>query len=110
MNNLKDIGMRRDEILVYSDVTVLFPNNPVPEGLFSVRQHLERCRVSPNHIEAYTTMAEVCMNRNYFMFRGQTNAWTSVWAFTIFCRFCQFFMCDLEVKLGKQKSCFKVLC
>ncbi|XP_062713449.1 uncharacterized protein LOC134290345 [Aedes albopictus] len=68
---LKNLEIRRGEILVSFDVTALFPNVPVSDALRSLRRHLERCRVPPNHIEAYLTVAEVCMDQNYFMFRGK---------------------------------------
>lgn len=71
VDKLKNLEVRRGEILVSFDVTALFPNVPVPDALRSLRRHLERKRAPINHIEAYLTVAEVCMNQNYFVFRGK---------------------------------------
>ncbi|XP_062715384.1 uncharacterized protein LOC134291527 [Aedes albopictus] len=71
VEHLKDIELRRGEVLVSFDVTALFPNVPVNDALNSLQRHLERCRVPQNQIEAYLLVAEVCMNQNYFSFRGK---------------------------------------
>lgn len=71
VEKLEKVEIRRGEILVSFDVAALFPNVPVPDALCSLRRHLERHRAPPNHINAYLTVAEVCMNQNYFMFRGK---------------------------------------
>ncbi|XP_062711417.1 uncharacterized protein LOC134289523 [Aedes albopictus] len=71
VEHLKDIELRRGEVLVSFDVTALFPNVPVNDALNSLQRHLERCRVPRHQIEAYLSVAEVCMNQNYFSFRGK---------------------------------------
>ncbi|XP_055527810.1 uncharacterized protein LOC129720373 [Wyeomyia smithii] len=71
VEKLKGLVLRRGEILVSFDVTSLFPNVPVTDALCSLRRHLERYRVPPNHVEAYLAVAEVCMNQNFFTFRGK---------------------------------------
>lgn len=53
------------------DVAALFPSVPVAEALQSLRRHLERSRAPLNHIEAYISVAQVCMNQNFFTFRGK---------------------------------------
>ncbi|XP_062703744.1 uncharacterized protein LOC134286184 [Aedes albopictus] len=68
---LKELKLRRGEILVSFDVVALFPSVPVTEALQSLRRHLERCRVPHNHIEAYLSVAQVCMDQNFFSFRGK---------------------------------------
>ncbi|XP_062539053.1 uncharacterized protein LOC134207348 [Armigeres subalbatus] len=71
VDKLKNVEMRRGEIMVSFDVTALFPNVPVAEAIISLRRHLERKRAPPNHIAAYLTVAEVCMKQNFFIFRGK---------------------------------------
>ncbi|XP_062714300.1 uncharacterized protein LOC134291051 [Aedes albopictus] len=57
VEHLKDIELRRGEVLVSFDVTALFPNVPVNGALNSLQRHLERCRVPRHHIEAYLSVA-----------------------------------------------------
>lgn len=62
VEQLEDFKLRREEILVSFDVTALFPSVPVTDALQSLRRHLERSRAPHNHIEAYLSVAQVCMN------------------------------------------------
>ncbi|XP_062708533.1 uncharacterized protein LOC134288261 [Aedes albopictus] len=71
VKKLEGFKLGRGEILVSFDVTALFPSVPVNEALQSLRRHLERSRAPPNHIEAYLSVAQVCMNQNFFTFRGK---------------------------------------
>ncbi|XP_055589485.1 uncharacterized protein LOC129741732 [Uranotaenia lowii] len=71
VEKLKNFKVRRGEILVSFDVSALFPSVPIPDALRSLRRHLDRRRAPPNNIEAYVTVAEVCMNQNFFLFRGK---------------------------------------
>ncbi|XP_062714059.1 uncharacterized protein LOC134290861 [Aedes albopictus] len=71
VKRLEGFKLRRGEILVSFDVAALFPSVPVTEALHSLRRHLERSRAPPNHIEAYLSVAQVCMNQNFFTFRGK---------------------------------------
>lgn len=63
VEQLKDFQVRRGEILVSFDVAALFPSVPVNDALQSLRQHLERSRAPQNHIEAYLSIAKVCMHQ-----------------------------------------------
>lgn len=71
VKQLEGFKLRRGEILVSFDVAALFPSVPVADALQSLRRHLERSRAPPNHIEAYLSVAQVCMNQNFFSFRGK---------------------------------------
>ncbi|XP_062704209.1 uncharacterized protein LOC134286591 [Aedes albopictus] len=71
VKQLEGFKLGRGEILVSFDVTALFPSVPVNEALQSLRRHLERSRAPPNHIEAYLSVAQVCMNQNFFTFRDR---------------------------------------
>ncbi|XP_055527924.1 uncharacterized protein LOC129720461 [Wyeomyia smithii] len=71
VKQVENLEIRRGEILVSFDVTALFPSVPVNEAIKYLRTHLERYRAPPNHIEAYMSVAELCMKQNLFMFRGK---------------------------------------
>ena len=71
VEQLEGFELRRGEILVSFDVAALFPSVPVPDALKSLRQHLERSRAPQHHVEAYLLVAEICMNQNFFSFRGK---------------------------------------
>ncbi|XP_053699016.1 uncharacterized protein LOC128745987 [Sabethes cyaneus] len=66
---IQDTVVRRGEILVSFDVSALFPSVPVPAAIKSLREHLERNRAPPIHIEAYITVVKECMSQNFFTFR-----------------------------------------
>lgn len=97
--------MRRGEVLVSFDVVSLFPNVPVDEALESLRRHLERHRVPLNHIEAYLTIAQVCMKQNYFTFRGKF--YKQTYGLSMGSKLspllAEVFMSDLELELEKEK-------
>ncbi|XP_053692163.1 uncharacterized protein LOC128740627 [Sabethes cyaneus] len=71
VDQIKDLEIRRSEIMVSFDVASLFPSVPVEDALKSLRAHLERKQVPSNHIAAYLSVAQVCMKQNLFMFRGK---------------------------------------
>lgn len=71
VQHLEGFKVRRGEILVSFDVAALFPSVPIADALRSLRRHLERSRVTHHHIQAYLLVAEVCMNQNFFAFRGK---------------------------------------
>ncbi|XP_053691314.1 uncharacterized protein LOC128739838 [Sabethes cyaneus] len=71
VDQIKDLEIRRSEIMVSFDVASLFPSVPVEDALKSLRAHLERKQVPSNHIAAYLSVAQLCMKQNLFMFRGK---------------------------------------
>lgn len=102
---LKELKLRRGEILVSFDVVALFPSVPVTEALQSLRRHLERCRVPHNHIEAYLSVAQVCMDQNFFSFRGKFYKQTFGLSMgsKLSPLLANLFMSDLENKAQKEK-------
>lgn len=102
---LKEVELRRGEILVSFDVTALFPNVPVQGALQSLRRHLERNRVPPNQIQAYLLIANVCMNQSFFSFRGKFYKQTFGLSMgnKLSPLLADVFMSDLEADLSKEK-------
>ncbi|XP_062715519.1 uncharacterized protein LOC134291590 [Aedes albopictus] len=105
VEQLEGFKLRRGEILVSFDVAALFPSVPATEALQSLRRHLERCRVPLNHIEAYLSVAKVCMNQNFFNFRGKYYKQTFGLSMgsKLSPLLADLFMSDLENEAQKQK-------
>ncbi|XP_055612524.1 uncharacterized protein LOC129759133 [Uranotaenia lowii] len=108
VENLKDFKVRRGEILVSFDVSALFPSVPISDALRSLRRHLERRRAPPNQIAAYVTIAEVCMNQNYFLFRGKFYKQTFGLSMgsKLSPLLAELFMSDFEIDLEKREKLF----
>ncbi|XP_055589434.1 uncharacterized protein LOC129758695 [Uranotaenia lowii] len=108
VERLKGFKVRRGEILVSFDVSALFPSVPTSDALNSLRGHLERRRVSPNKIEAYLAVAEVCMKQNFFIFRGKFFKQTFGLSMgsKLSPLLAEVFMSDLEADLEKRERLF----
>ncbi|XP_065094759.1 uncharacterized protein LOC135715406 [Ochlerotatus camptorhynchus] len=105
VQQLEGCKVRRGEILVSFDVASLFPSVPIADALRSLRRHLERSRVPHHHIQAYLLVAEVCMNQNFFTFRGKFNRQTFGLSMgsKLSPLLANVFMSDFEVDAEKQK-------
>ncbi|XP_055522791.1 uncharacterized protein LOC129716972 [Wyeomyia smithii] len=105
VEQIRDLQVRRNEILVSFDVAALFPSVPVTDALRSLRHHLERQRVPINQIEAYLSVAEVCMKQNVFQFRGKF--YKQVFGLSMGSKLspllAELFMNDFEVESQKDK-------
>ncbi|XP_055543038.1 uncharacterized protein LOC129728613 [Wyeomyia smithii] len=110
VQQLEGFKIKRGEIMVSFDVTALFPSIPVTDALKSLRQHLERSRVPHHHMEAYLLIAEVCMNQNYFTFRGK--CFKQTFGLSMGCKLspllANVFMSDFEEAAGKENYCPRV--
>lgn len=70
VKRMEDVRVGRNEILVSYDVETLYPSIPVDESIVLLRQWLISCKVPEPHIAIYVDLAVLCMNQNYFVFRG----------------------------------------
>ena len=106
VDQIKDLEIRRSEILVSFDVTALFPSVPVTDALSSLREHLERKRVPPNHVDAYLSVAKLCMKQNVFSFRGKFYKQTFGLSMgsKLSPLLAELFMSDFETNAQKQKG------
>lgn len=61
----------RNEIMVSYDVESLYPSIPVDESVVLLRNWLKSCGLPTPYIDMYVDLTELCMNQNYFVFRGK---------------------------------------
>lgn len=68
---IKNVKINDDEVLISFDVEALFPSIPIKHALTALRNHLEKQYVSPEKINVYLNAARMCMDMNFFEFRGR---------------------------------------
>ena len=96
-----------DEIMVSFDVTALFPSVPVKEAMILLEDWLlqQKSNISWKvKVRSYLKLARLCMEENYFTFRGnfykQTKGAPMGNPLSPF--LCELFMANLEEKLDQQ--------
>lgn len=57
--------------MISINVESLFPSIPVPEALDNLRDHLVKIDVDERKRNVYTCIAKLCMDLNFFKFRGK---------------------------------------
>ncbi|XP_055854251.1 uncharacterized protein LOC129917995 [Episyrphus balteatus] len=68
---VKNIELANDEILASFDVSSLFPSIPVPKAIEIFKNNLMKQNIPIEKVNVYVRAAEMCMNTNYFQFRGR---------------------------------------
>lgn len=74
IQKIQGISLEEDERLVSFDVKNLFPSIPVKEALWILEEWLEGENATgewKKRVRQYTRLAALCMNENYFTFRGR---------------------------------------
>lgn len=105
-NLVHNMEIKRTEDMGSYDVTSLYPSIPIPKAMIFLRKWLKSNDVSNALIDAYTDLAQVCMNQNIFQFRNKfykqtcgTSMGNSLSSFIA-----ELFMCYFETELEKQES------
>jgi hypothetical protein len=70
VDRLRGVKLEPDEIMVSFDVESLFPSIPIPVALVELENHLNRINVDTKKKKVYLHVAKLCMEQNYFQFRG----------------------------------------
>lgn len=63
-----------DEVMVSFDVESLFPSIPIPLALMELENYLLKINIEGKKKDAYLHVAKICMEQNYFQFRGNNTA------------------------------------
>ncbi|XP_055846975.1 uncharacterized protein LOC129912629 [Episyrphus balteatus] len=101
---VKNIELANDEILASFDVSSLFPSIPVPKAIEIFKNNLIKQNIPIEKVNVYVRAAEMCMNTNYFQFRGRffkINFGTSM-GNPLSLLIAETFMADFEMQLKRK--------
>lgn len=71
VDKIKEIKLKRGEILGSFDIVNMYPNIPADEAITIMEKHLIQ-KNAPNHIvKTCVAIAKLCMEQNFFQFRGK---------------------------------------
>lgn len=77
VDRIQHVKLEPGEIMVSFDVTALFPSVPIPFAISFFVEHLKNEKVPDTHIQAYEEIMRLCMDQNFFQFRGKFYQQTS---------------------------------
>lgn len=103
VNKIKDVKVKRGQILCSFDLQSMYTNIPVTNAIESLKRHLTRCNAPPEEIRTCIKIAETCMEQNYFTFCGKF--YKQTFGLSMGCKLSPYlaniFMCELEEQLKK---------